>query len=366
MKRRTVIISKINNDYTAFVINMGIEDLSLFKKLEDYGIELKDEGNISDEEMLVLLRHCCTDGFIEGVYSIENHFNRDQKQINIIKTNFENKLKSKGLTIITHTDWSPSFGGDIRGSINKRNYLTIICENIKRKNLEYDKLSEEYENFKQKIETEKKRLEAELENYNKEKRNKIDKEIKETERKIEINTEKIRNQNWYIEQKKFAEKKYNDLIEKFDKLVQRYKNGEKYIEEQKENLPIEILQLIKKKESLEGDISILNTENEELYKKIAKINKEIEELDNQIESRTNYIKNIGKDLENRIDHVMKTLVHDKYLSFNEAKDKFKRTVEMYIQNNMKMPDFEKEYAKNLGLDNETIDFIIKTVFENKI
>lgn len=297
MKKRTVIISKINDDYTAFVKNMGIEELSLFKKLEDNGVELKDEGNISDEEMLVLLRHCCIDGFIECVYSIENHFNRDQKQINIIKTNIENKQKSKGLTIVTHTDWKPSFGGDIRGLINKRNYLTILCENIKRKNLEYDKLAEEFENFKKEIEAEKNRLEAELENYNKEKRNKLDKEIKETERIIELNKDKIRKQNWFLDQHPLLEKDYNELKEKFDKLIERYKNGEKICE----------TQLIEAQKKWPQELKNIETEINSKKNELANIEEELKTKKHELsenQKSLDYTKNLICRYETDLDHIL--------------------------------------------------------------
>lgn len=297
MKRRTVIISKINNDYTAFVKNMGIEELSLFKKLEDNGIELKDEGNISDEEMLVLLRHCCTDGFIEGVYSIENHFNRDQKQINIIKTNVENKLKAKGLTIITHTDWTPSFDGDIRGPINKRNYLTIICENIKRKNLEYDKLAEEYENFKKEIEEEKNRLELELETYNKDKKERINKELQETENTIEINKDKIRKQNWYLDQHPLLEKNYNELKEKFDKLIERYKNGEKICQDQ----------LTEAQKKWPQDLKNIETEISKKRNELTNIENELNIKKNELndnQKSLEYTKNLICRYETELDHIL--------------------------------------------------------------
>ena len=57
----------------------------------------------------MLFRHCCTDGFVECVLSIENHYNRDQSQINIYKSNIIQRLEAQGYTIITHCKWKPSF-----------------------------------------------------------------------------------------------------------------------------------------------------------------------------------------------------------------------------------------------------------------
>lgn len=296
MKRRTVIVSKINDDRTAFVQNFGIEELALFKKLKDNGVELKDEGNISDEEILMLLRHCCIDGFIEGVYSIENHFNRDQKQINIIKSNFESKYEAKGLTIIAHTDWTPSFEYD-PGPINKRNYLTILCENIKRKNLEYDKLKEEIEKFKNEAETEKKRLELELETYDKDKRERLDKELATTEHTIELNKDKIRKQNWFLDQHPLLEKDYSELKEKFDKLVERYKNGEKICE----------AQLIEAQKKWPQELKNIETEINSKKNELANIEEELNtkkhEL-NENQKSLDYTKHLICRYEADLDHIL--------------------------------------------------------------
>ena len=296
MKRRTVIVSKINDDRTAFVQNFGIEELALFKKLKDNGVELKDEGNISDEEILMLLRHCCIDGFIEGVYSIENHFNRDQKQINIIKSNFESKYKAKGLSIIAHTDWTPSFEYD-PGPINKRNYLTILCENIKRKNLEYDKLKEEIEKFKNEAETEKKRLELELETYDKDKRERLDKELATTEHTIELNKDKIRKQNWFLDQHPLLEKDYSELKEKFDKLVERYKNGEKICE----------AQLIEAQKKWPQELKNIETEINSKKNELANIEEELNtkkhEL-NENQKSLDYTKHLICRYEADLDHIL--------------------------------------------------------------
>lgn len=296
MKRRTVLVSKINDDRTAFVKNFGIEELTLFKKLKDNGVELKDEGNISDEEILMLLRHCCIDGFIEGVYSIENHFNRDQKQINIIKSNIESKHEAKGLTIIAHTDWTPSFEYD-PGPINKRNYLTILCENIKRKNLEYDNLKEEIEKFKNETETEKKRLELELETYNKDKKERLDKELATTERTIELNKDKIRKQNWFLDQHPLLEKDYNELKEKFDKLVERYKNGEKICE----------TQLIEAQKNWPQELKNIETEINSKKNELANIEEELNTKKHELsenQKSLDYTKNLICRYETDLDHIL--------------------------------------------------------------
>lgn len=303
MKKRTVLISKINDDHTGFIKNMGIDELSLFKKLNDNGVELKDEGNISDEEILMLLRHCCVDGFVEGVFSIENHFNRDQKQINIIKENKENKLKSQGVKIITHCEWQPSFEYD-NDIINKRNYLTILCENINRKEKEYDDLEQKYDKFnkdfdeyKFNVEQEKQQINKSLETYQNDVKEKLDNEILVLEEIIKDNAEKIKRQNWYIEKTKEYEIEYNKTKEKLDKIIERYNKGKQICEEQertaKENWPNWLKDLEDK----------INEKRQELYileEKENKIKSEINNLQPELE----YIKNQYKIYESDIDSIL--------------------------------------------------------------
>lgn len=246
MKKRTVIISNINyDDHTFFVANMGIEELSLFKKLKDNGVELKDEDKISDEEMLMLLRHCCTNGSIEAVYSIENPFNRDQKQINIIKTNIERKISAKGLQKVLHTDWQPSFSYD-PGPINERNYLTILNENTERKQ----------------------------------------KELKELENIIKENTEKIKHQNWYIEQTKQKEIEYNKLKANFDILVERYKKGLDICKEQEQNARNNWPQNLK---DLEININNAKKQLKEIENEIFESQNELNELRHELTYNKNRI-----------------------------------------------------------------------------
>ena len=303
MKRRTVLISKINDDHTGFVKNVGIDELSLFKKLKDNGVELKDEGNISDGEICMLLRHCCVDGFVEGVFSIENHFNRDQKQINILKDNVELDLKSKGLTIVTHCEWQPSFNYDY-DVINKRNYLTILCENINRKQNEYDdleykynKFDKEFEDYKIEVELEKQKINKSLETYESERKEKIESEIKSLEEIITENTEKIKRQNWYLQKTKEYEQQYNYWKEKFDSIIERYKNGLKKCEEQENNAKEKWPDYLKK---LETDIK----EKEEELKVLTEQKNEIENNINELQPQLKYIENRLSSYESELDSIL--------------------------------------------------------------
>ena len=257
MKKRTIIISHIDvNNNTAFVKNMGINEISLFNRLKDNGIELNDE-NLSDNEICMLLNYLCTDGVIEGIFSIKNNFNRDQAEINIIKHNIEERLKSKGFSIIPHCSWSPSFSDydTAYTAINNRNYLTLLTENI-----------------------------SEKEKY-----------LKIIDNKINENKLKVAEQN-------------------------------KILTEQNE---------------------ILNNINI----KVAEQNKILNNISNSIIDKLYSILNDINDNNNN------------YLK--EAKQKFMRTVKMYIINNRDIPEFEKTTANNIGLDINTINSIIN-VIKNKV
>lgn len=327
MDKRTVIISKINDDHTAYVMNYGIDEISLFKDLYDNGLELKDKESISNGELLMLLRHCCKDGFVESVISIENHYNRDQKQINIYKENIEQKLKSQGCKIINHCDWKPSFNYDV-DVINTRNYLTILVENIKDKEIKITN---------------------------------IDKELNELENEKQSLSEKIKNQNWYIQE---TTPKYDKLKTDFNKLVERFRNGTKLCENQekeaKEKWPKELKKLEENINKHKSELLLLEGKHNEKLNEISNLNEEI----NNIKEETKKINKINANLKENgleiIENIFKKINNDK-LSVEELKDKFKRTYKMYVLNERNVPDFEIEYFKNAGLSDEDIQKI-KNIF----
>lgn len=300
MKKRTVISSHIDRDkYTAYVKNQGIEEISLFKYAKDNGFELKDD-EISNEELCIMLSQCCEDGIIERVISLPNHYNRDQKTINPAKACIENKLREQGFKIITHCDWSPKFS-DGRDIINKRNYLTVLCENIDKKEKEYDNLTEELEEYRNNAEMEKCRIDKELEKYNDDKRNKIDKELEETKETIIQNREKIKKQNWYISNHPFLENEYNDLKEKFDILTERYRNGKQICEQQlldaKQNWPNDLIELENTINSKKNYIEGLNSQETELENRIKELKDEINELQPKIDLMKNQMKMFDTELD---------------------------------------------------------------------
>ena len=264
MKKRTIIISHIDlNNNTAFVKNMGINEISLFNRLKDNGIELNDE-NLSDNEICMLLNYLCTDGIIEGIFSIKNNFNRDQAEINIIKHNIEERLKSKGFSIISHCSWTPSFSDydTAYTAINNRNYLTLLTENI-----------------------------SEKEKY-----------LKIIDNKINENKLKVAEQNKILNNISIKVAEQNEIL---------------------------------------NNINI----------KVAEQNEILNNISNSIIDKLYSILNVINDN------------NDNYLE--EAKQKFIRTVKMYIINNRDIPEFEKTAANNIGLDINTINSIIN-VIKNKV
>lgn len=251
MTKRTIIISHIDVDNkTAFVKNIGINEISLFNRLKDNGIELNDE-NLSDNEICMLLNYLCTDGIIEGIFSIKNNFNRDQAEINVIKHNIEERLKSKGFYIIPHCSWTPSFSdyNTAYTTINNRNYLTLLTENI-----------------------------CEKEKY------------------LKIIDNKINEQNEILNNINIKVAEQNEKVAEQNEILNNISNS-----------------IIDKLYSILNDIN---------------------------DNNNNYLK--------------------------EAKEKFIRTVKMYIINNRDIPEFEKTAVNNIGLDINTVNSIINVIKNNKL
>ena len=368
MNKRTVIISKINEDHTAYVMNYGIDELALFKKLPDNGLELKNKELLSDGELLMLMRALCTDGFVETVISIENHYNRDQKQINIYKTNIEQNLKAKGCTIINHCDWKPSFDNE-PPIINKRNYLTILNENINKKErelsektAELDELCDEIEETKEYIKNQKKKIDLEIEQH----RNNLEKELKEQEEEKQRNSEKIKNQNWYIQETtpKYDKLKtdFDKLKTDFNKLTERYKNGTKICEnllnEAKEKWPEELKKLEENINKRKSELLLLDERHNEKLNNIIKLDDEIKDKEAEKNKLNKIIINVKENGYNVIEKIFKQIKGTKELE-DELKEKLKRTCKMYLLNGRNVPEFELEYFREIGLSEEIIQEIIK-------
>lgn len=355
MKKRTVLSSHIDWDNgTAYVKNQGIDELRIFKDLADNGIELKDD-KISDEELCAMLRYLCTNGIIECVLSIENHFNRDQKTINVWKNQIENKHKTKGLKIIEHCDWTPSFS-EGKSVINQRNYLTILTENINKKQIEICDLENDLNDLTKRYHDQKHNLEKEFElkkeNLNKELIN--SKSLLEEE--IIDNRKKIKQQNWYIEKTIEAEVNYIKAKEKLDKEIERYRKGKEYNDNLVNTLPIDIQNLLNEKSE------ITNTINEnKSYLKILENDKTLllEEINNE-KKKLNEIKN---NQYNELIYKISQIINTKNWTKNGALARFENVCRMYIMNGRRdVPEFEKEHAKKEGLyDDDIIQILQKYV-----
>lgn len=332
--KRTVIFSKINDDHTAYVINVGINEISLFKNLYDNGLELVNKDCISDGEMLMLLRHCCTDGFVECVLSIENHYNRDQSQINIYKSNIIQRLEAQGCTIITHCEWKPSFKNmdDFAATINSRNYLTLILENT-------DKSKKKLDN--------------------------LEKEIKKLDEEIVEKRKKINQQNWYIEQTKTTEIKYEQLKKDFDKLIERYKKGEeickKQEEEAREKWPDELKELKEEIDKLKNDYNSLVDKYTKKMDELCILKDDIFDCKKEKDKLNKINANLKEVISQKIENVVeqqKVKYHIDNLSMEDKIEKFKTTCEMYKLNDWDMPEFEIKFAKSYGLTDDVIQQIL--------
>lgn len=143
----------------------------------------------------------------------------------------------------------------------------------------------------------KKRLELELETYDKDKREKLDKELATTERTIELNKDKIRKQNWFLDQHPLLEKDYNELKEKFDKLIERYKNGEKICKAQ-------LIEAQKKwPQELKNIETEINSKKNELANIEEKLNTKKHELSENQKS-LDYTKHLICRYETDLDHIL--------------------------------------------------------------
>ena len=115
----------------------------------------------------------------------------------------------------------------------------------------------------------------EIEQY----RNNLERELKEQEDEKQRNIEKIKNQNWYIQE---TTPKYEKLKIDFNKLIERYKNGTKICEnlfqEAKKKWPDEIKKL---EENINNHKSELLLLDERYNKKLNVITK----MDNEIKDK---------------------------------------------------------------------------------
>lgn len=301
-KKWTVMFLSINQtEKTFFIQNVGYTEDDFIKlfKLTQEQVEIFNrtyfngfEKDISDNEFKALLQYCVTNMDVIGVYRINNFYNRDQKVINDMKNNVRTFWIGKGYREVIHCE-SPiidTHGGTV---FNKRDYLYLIEERIREEEneLKYleDQINETENEYKDRISQLEKRYELKETNLNK--------EFETIERTIELNKDKIRKQNWFLDQHPLLEKDYNELKEKFDKLVERYRNGEKICE----------TQLIEAQKKWPQDLKNIETEINIKKNELANIEDELNTKKHELsenQKSLDYTKNLICRYETDLDHIL--------------------------------------------------------------
>ena len=343
-KKWTVLFLKLDqNNKTFYVQNVGYSESDFIKifKLNKEQIEIFKrtyfngfEKDINDNEFKALLQYCVTNLDVLGVYRINNFYNRDQAVINNMKDNVRLFWSAKGYTEITHCDINPivdSHGGDV---FNKRDYLYLLEEKIRESEIKIEELEHKY-NVKNN------NLNKELENNK-----------RELENTIENNKQKIKQQNWYIEQTKFVEKEYIEAKAKLNNEIERYKKGKEYNDNLINNLPEEIKKLLEKKKSIEDYIENIN-------KYITQLDADKRQIQNDIEIESKKLINIKNKEYSELLNEIKTITISKQWTKDEAIKRFDIACKMYLLNDHNLPEFEKTNAKNEGLSDDEIIKIIQ-------
>ena len=335
MRKWTILISVLNTkDHTAFVYNKGIDENTIIKMFKSNGFEKV----ISANEIKLMLSSSITNGIIEGVYDMTNSYNRDQREINKIKENIEKRLEAKGYEIINHCDYVPNFDSNIIDRISEsRNYLNNLAIQI--------------ENHKKDLEKIEDRIvvaDKECEIY----------EINLLERKNTYN--KFKDYTEQVEEKK----------KELDKLIERYRNGEKYIMKMENELPEEIKQLKEEKknltmsiDSIRYDVNCGLKELERLTELISEYNRKISSLKNTEEKIIEEIRNIQAD---EVARIMRKIT-DKYKELAPKEillEKLNTTIKMYLLNNRQIPEYELEYFINLGISKNEIEELLNIIYKN--
>lgn len=361
-KKWTVMFLSINQtEKTFFIQNVGYTEDDFIKlfKLTQEQVEIFNrtyfngfEKDISDNEFKALLQYCVTNMDVLGVYRINNFYNRDQSVINDMKDNVRTFWIGKGYREVQHCE-SPII--DTRGGtiFNKRDYLYLIEERIREEeaNLKCleSKIDETENKYKDRI--------AQLEEKYKLKEKNLNKELEdnriELEETIKNNAAKIKQQNWYLDKTKEAEKDYITVKEKLDNEIKRYKKGKEYNDNMLKSLPIEIQDLLNKKESIQKEINSLK-HNITYLEDNQKI------LEDEIKKQQAiYIKIKNKEYESLLSDIKK-IIEQKNWTKSEAINRFETACKMYILNNRNVPQFEKDHAISEGLsENEIVNILQK-------
>ena len=335
MRKWTILISVLNTkDHTAFIYNKGIDENTIIKMFKSNGFEKV----ISANEIKLMLSSSITNGIVEGVYDMNNSYNRDQKEINKIKENIEKRLEAKGYEIINHCDYAPNFDSNIIDRISEsRNYLNNLAIQIENHQKDLEKIEDRISN--------------------------ADKECECYERNL------LERKNTYNKFKDYTEQ-VQEKKKELDKLIERYRNGEKYIMKMENELPEEIKQLKEEKKKLTisvnsiiYDVNCRLRELERVTEIISENNRKISSLKNTKEKIIEEIRNIQTD---EVARIMRKIT-DKYKELAPKEillEKLKTTIKMYLLNNRQMPEYELEYFINLGISKNEIEELLNIIYKN--
>lgn len=270
-KKWTIIFSHIDNEkMEAWVQNVGMTESMLkkeFKMAKTNGFEKE----ISCNELKTMLNYVVTNCMVEAVLEIENHYNTDQKTINELKRNIENRLKAKGYTIVEHCFSSGEIDVEPGGVYEARAYLKL--------------LNDRCDERKQEVAV-----------------------LKAEKRKLENETDSLKHDKTVM-QKEFDElctryKNGKDFLNGVDEDIAKYKDKIYLLDEEKNSLFIEIEE---KKIELEGlnkkikeakhislaDASSLSNIKEQIKKKEVELN----DLNTKIEVASGKYNSIKNSLE---------------------------------------------------------------------
>lgn len=286
MRHWTILAIHLDhNNKEYFLQNWGWSEEELIKKLKLTKDEIYIfkqtyfngfEKDISSNELKLLLEYCITNMTIIGVYEIRNEYNRDQKNIiNPMKDNQRHIWNSKGYKEINHCE-NPNISIERKSKVvNRRDYLRILN----------DKIQECEEN-----------LEKELKEYDIKKQN-LEHELNNINDTIRNNTDKIKKQNWYLDQTKLCEQNYIEAKEKLDKIIERYNKGKQICEEQENNAKINWPNELKQLEKLID-------EKRNSYQTIEKEIKILTDEKDKLASEVQYFQNVLKSYESTLDSIL--------------------------------------------------------------
>lgn len=150
----SIILSKCdNNKNEAYVINYGISPEEIYRKFgctpEEY-----DGLSLSIDTAKIILTSTITNYKFEALLALSNNYNRDQSEINILKSHIETRLQAQGYKIINHIEGDPNdvkIEYDAHEYINKLTFKKKLENEINDLTKQRDKLNEFIRNYDEKL-----------------------------------------------------------------------------------------------------------------------------------------------------------------------------------------------------------------------